>query len=78
MGAGAFLEEYRQKHALSYLALAHLVDYDPGNMWRLCTQDRINIRSQTALRFAKRLGVTMEVLLTEQGAPPGCNEIGSN
>lgn len=66
MYPGIFLEKYRLKHGLTKQGLADLLDYNPGNMSRLLNHKRRDIFAQTACDFARKLGVSVEVLMGAQ------------
>jgi len=63
MHPGAFLEKYRLDHGLTKTQLAQLLDYNQGNMVRLLNHKQRHVLAQTACHFARKLGVSVEVLM---------------
>lgn len=63
MSPAPYLEAFRRRNNMTYLQLAHHIDYDPGNLCRLIHKKTYELRASTAYKIAKRLGITMEELL---------------
>lgn len=78
MYPGIFLEKYRLEHGMTKQQLAVFLDYNDGNMSRLLNNKRRDIYAQTACDFARKLGVSVEVLMgletPESAQKPGAQK----